>query len=128
MKVHGKHGKTRKPDALAITTTHRMGAGQFKEDGRALMIGDSPTAGMSSQKERLEVPSGLFKVYYWVASNKGRFNDGRGIEGVGVLPHEVTPYVPADLAKGVDTQIRRAEEVLKAGLPKNKVPWEAVAR
>ena len=32
-------------------------AGDFKEDGRAYMIGDSPTAGMSSQKETVEVPS-----------------------------------------------------------------------
>jgi carboxyl-terminal processing protease len=98
-------------------------AGQFKEDGRALMIGDTPTAGMSSGKDRLEVPSGMFKVYYSVSSNKGRFNGGRGIEGVGVPPHEVTPYVPADLAKGVDTQIRRAEEFLRAGFPKGKVAW-----
>ena len=30
-------------------------AGQFKEDGRAWMIGDTPTAGMSSSKDRLEV-------------------------------------------------------------------------
>ncbi len=99
-------------------------SGQFKEDGRAWMIGDSPTGGMSSSKERLEVPSGLFKVYYSVASNKGRFNGGNGIEGIGVPPNQTTPYDPADLLKGVDTQIRLAEELLKAGLPKEKVPYQ----
>lgn len=100
-------------------------AGMFKEDGRAFMIGDTPTAGTSSQKEKLSVPSGLFTVYFSVASNKGRFNGGRGIEGIGVPPHEVTPYDPMDLARGIDTQIRRAEELLTKGLPGNKVPWAA---
>ncbi len=99
-------------------------AGQFKEDGRAWMIGDAPTAGTSSSKDRLEVPSGLFKVFYSVSSNKGRFNGGKGIEGVGVPPNQVTPYDPADLLKGVDTQIRLAEEILKSGLSANKVPYQ----
>ncbi|MHA3771011.1 S41 family peptidase [Verrucomicrobiota bacterium sgz303538] len=101
-------------------------AGMFKEDGRALMIGDTPTAGMSSQKAMLTVPSGLFSLRFSVASNKGRFNGGRGIEGIGVPPHEITPYDPADLKSGVDTQIRRAEEYLKAGLPGDKVAWNPV--
>jgi C-terminal processing protease CtpA/Prc len=99
-------------------------AGQFKEDGRALMIGPEPTAGMSSQKEPLEVPSKRITVRVSVASNKGRFNGGRGIEGIGVAPHEVVPYDGAELLKGVDTQIRRAEELLKDGFPKGAVPYE----
>jgi C-terminal processing protease CtpA/Prc len=103
-------------------------AGQFKEDGRAYMIGDAPTAGMSSQKEKVPVPSGLFSVYFSVASNKKRFNGGRGIEGIGVPPHEVVPYDPAELRKGVDTQIRRAEELLKAGFPKGKVAYQPPKR
>ena len=101
-------------------------AGMFKEDGRAWMIGETPTAGMSAQKTTIAVPSGLFSVRFAVASNKGRFNEGRGIEGIGVPPHEVTPYDPADLARGVDTQIRRAEEFLSRGLPKERVPWEKI--
>jgi carboxyl-terminal processing protease len=100
-------------------------AGQFKEDGRAYMIGDSATAGSSSSKETLTVPSGLFSVFYSVHSNKARFNAGKGIEGLGVPPHELTPYLPADLEKAVDTQIRLAAEKLKTGLPKDKVPWKA---
>jgi carboxyl-terminal processing protease len=98
-------------------------AGMLKEDGRAYLIGEGPTAGSSSQKETLPAPSGLFKVYFSVASNKGRFNGGKGIEGIGVSPHEVVAYEPAELLKGVDTQIRRAEELLAAGLPKGKVPY-----
>jgi C-terminal processing protease CtpA/Prc len=99
-------------------------AGQFKEDGRAYMIGEGPTAGMSSQKAALTVPSGMFSARFSTASNKGRFNAGRGIEGLGVPPQEVVAYDPADLAKGIDTQIRRAEELLKTGLPKDRVPFE----
>ncbi|HVR76450.1 MAG TPA: S41 family peptidase [Planctomycetota bacterium] len=99
-------------------------SGMFKEDGRAYMIGDTPTSGSASQKEKLPVPSGMFAAYFSVASNKGRFNGGRGIEGVGVPPHEVVPYNPAELARGIDTQIRRAEEILKAGIPKGKVPYQ----
>jgi carboxyl-terminal processing protease len=102
-------------------------AGQFKEDGRALMIGDTPTAGTSSQKDGIRVPSGMFAVRFSVSSNKGRFNGGRGIEGIGVPPHEITPYVAADLEKKVDTQIRRAEEFLTNGFRKDVVPWNASA-
>jgi C-terminal processing protease CtpA/Prc len=54
-----------------------------------------------------------------------RFNGGHGIEGIGVSPHEIVPYDPAELAAGADTQIRRAEAMLKAGLPKDKVSFRA---
>lgn len=100
-------------------------AGMFKEDGRAYTIGDGPTAGTSSQKQSLALPSGLFSVRFSVRSNKKRFNNGRGVEGIGVPPHEVVPYDPADLAKRIDTQIRRADELLRKGLPKDAVPYEA---
>jgi carboxyl-terminal processing protease len=90
----------------------------FKEDGRAYAIGDSPTAGMSSSKQTLPVPSGLFCAYFSVFSNKGR-----GIEGIGVPPHELVPYDPKELAAGVDTQIRRAEELLEKGFPDGSVAY-----
>jgi C-terminal processing protease CtpA/Prc len=99
--------------------------GLFKQEGRAYVIGDGPTAGMSSSKEKVPVPSGLFAAYFSVRSNMGRFNGGRGVEGIGMAPQELVPYDPAELAKGVDTQIRRAEELLRTGLPKTKVPYEA---
>jgi C-terminal processing protease CtpA/Prc len=98
--------------------------GMFKEDGRAYMIGDAPTAGMSSSKKTLTLPSGLFSAYFSVYSNKARFNKGLGIEGVGVPPHEVVAYDPKDLANGVDTQIRRAEELLTKGFPPDVVDYE----
>ena len=98
-------------------------AGMFKEDGRAYMIGPEATAGMSSQKETVEVPSKRLTVRVSVSSNMGRFNGGRGIEGIGVPPTEVVPYDPAELRKGVDTQIRRAEELLAKGFPKGSVAY-----
>ncbi len=90
-------------------------SGMFKEDGRAYMIGESPTAGMSSSKRTLDLPSGLFQLYVSVRSNMGRFNKSKGIEGVGVVPHEIVAFVPEDLAQGEDTLIKRAEEILAEG-------------
>ncbi len=98
-------------------------SGMLKEDGRAYMIGPEATAGMSSQKTTIDLPSGLFQLYVSVASNKGRFNGGKGIEGIGVPPHEIVAYDPADLVLGADTQIKRAEELLSKGFPKNTVPY-----
>ena len=98
-------------------------SGMFKEDGRAYMIGESATAGMSSQKTKIALPSGLFELYVSVGSNRSSFNGGRGIEGIGVVPQEVVEYDPQELASGVDTMIRRAEELL-ADFPANKVRYD----
>jgi C-terminal processing protease CtpA/Prc len=98
-------------------------AGMLKEDGRAFMIGPEATAGMSSQKTTIELPSGLFHLYVSVGSNKRQFNGGKGIEGIGVAPHEIVPYDPTDLASGIDSEIRRAEELLAKGFPRNVVPY-----
>ncbi|MCZ6788274.1 MAG: S41 family peptidase [Planctomycetota bacterium] len=97
-------------------------SGMFKEDGRAYMIGESPTAGMSSSKKTIELPSKLFSLYVSVRSNKARFQGGRGIEGIGIIPHEVLPYDPEDLAAGRDTLIRRAAAIL-GNFPKGRVPY-----
>jgi len=107
-----------------VRSAGETAAGIFKEDGRAYMIGESPTAGMSSQKTTIELPSGLFALYVSVSSNKGRFNGGKGIEGIGVIPHEIVEFDPEDLAAGVDTLIRRADELL-ADFPAGKVPYKA---
>ncbi len=99
--------------------------GMFKEDGgRACTIGDTPTAGTSSQKTKLPVPSGLFSAYFSVFSNKARFNGGKGIEGIGMSPAIFTPYEPVDLYRGIDTQIRRAEELLAGTFPPGVVGYE----
>jgi C-terminal processing protease CtpA/Prc len=95
----------------------------FKEDGRAYLIGDTPTAGMSSSKKTIELPSGLFTLYVSVSSNMKRANRGEGIEGIGVPPHEIVPYDPADLAAGKDTLIARAEALL-AQYPQKEVPYD----
>jgi C-terminal processing protease CtpA/Prc len=98
-------------------------SGQFKEDGRAYMIGPAPTAGMSSSKTTIELPSGKFSIRVSVASNKGRFNGGEGIEGIGVPPHEIVPYDADALAEGIDPLIQRAEELLKE-FPQDAVRYE----
>jgi hypothetical protein len=87
------------------------------------MIGESPTAGMSASKKTLELPSGKFALYVSVYSNKARWQGGRGIEGIGVEPHEIVPFEQDDLVEGVDTLIRVACERL-ADMPKGKVPYQ----
>ena len=106
-----------------IRSAGETAAAIFKEDGRAYVIGESPTAGMSSTKKTIELPSGLFALYVSVGSNMSRSNGGRGLEGVGVEPHEIIEFDPKDLAEGVDTLIITAEERLK-DFPKNKVPYD----
>lgn len=95
-----------------VISAGESASGMFKEDGRAYMIGDGPTAGMSSQKETIELPSRLFGLYVSVRSNKARFNRGRGIEGIGVQPHELVAYEAEDLAAGIDTLTRHAARIL----------------
>lgn len=107
-----------------VKSAGETGAGQFKEDGRGYMIGESPTAGMASQKTTIALPSGLFELYVSTHSNKARFNDGRGLEGIGVIPHELVAFDPTDLAAGRDTLILRAEALL-AKFPADKVPFKA---
>jgi C-terminal processing protease CtpA/Prc len=94
----------------------------LKEDGRAYVIGESATAGMSSQKTTLELPSGLFSLYVSTRSNMQRTNGGAGIEGIGVPPHEIVRYNPADLAAGKDTLILKARHLL-ANFPQEKVAY-----
>lgn len=107
-----------------VRSAGETAVGSLKEDGRAYVIGECPTAGMASQKALVELPSGLFALYVSVASNKGRFNGGKGIEGIGVIPHRVVAFDPKDLAAGVDTLIKVAEDVLGA-FPQKDVPYEA---
>jgi hypothetical protein len=99
-------------------------SGMLEEDGRAYMIGESATAGMSSQKATIDLPSGLFQLYVSVESNRSSFNGGLGIEGIGVAPHEVVEFDPKDLADKKDTLILRAEELLRTGFPKGKVAYD----
>jgi C-terminal processing protease CtpA/Prc len=97
-------------------------AGMFKEDGRAYMIGENHTAGMSSSKKTIELPSGRFALYVSVHSNKKRFNNGRGIEGIGVIPHKTIQYDPRHLAREQDTLILAAEMLFRR-FPQKEVPY-----
>jgi len=109
-----------------VRSAGETGSGIFKEDGRAFVIGESATAGMSAQKEQFDLPSGKWALYVAVGSNKGRFNGGKGIEGIGVPPHEQVEFKAKDLDAGVDTLIARAEELLKK-FPQAKVPYDPKA-
>jgi len=112
-----------------VRSAGETGSGIFKEDGRGYLIGESATAGMSSSKETLDLPSGLFQLYFSVATNMGRFNGGKGVEGIGVAPHELVSYAVKDLEAGVDTLLARALAIL-AKFPddpayaKAKVPYD----
>ncbi len=106
-----------------VCSAGETASGIFKEDGRGYMIGESPTAGMSSSKETIELPSGLFNLYVSVHSNKARFQNGRGIEGIGVEPHELVPMNPEDLVAGKDTLIERGLQILQ-DFPESKVPYK----
>jgi len=90
-------------------------AGMFKEEGRARLIGTSPTAGMSGSKETLTVPSGLFTVRFTVRSHRAGRGRGPEIEGVGVAPDEVVAFDGRAMEGGVDPFIRRATELLRGG-------------
>ena len=100
-------------------------AGMFKEASRAYVIGDSPTAGTSSQKTEITTPSGLFRIRFSVRSNMNRCNKGRGIEGIGIPPHEIVPVKAEDLLRSEDTLIKRAVELLKGGFPEDVVDYRA---
>ena len=52
-----------------------------------------------------------------------RSNDGRGLEGIGTVPHEIVEFDPKDLANEVDTLIKVAGEKLKK-FPQSKVPYD----
>jgi C-terminal processing protease CtpA/Prc len=106
-----------------VVSAGETASGMFKEEGRGYMIGESPTAGMSASKKTLELPSGKFALYVSVYSNKARWQGGRGIEGIGVEPHEIVPFEQDDLVEGIDTLIRVACERL-ADMPKGKVPYQ----
>ena len=52
-----------------------------------------------------------------------RYNKGKGIEGLGIPPHQIVPYVPADLDVGRDTQISTAEALLLKDTPSEEVDY-----
>jgi carboxyl-terminal processing protease len=116
-----------KGDVVVIVDALVRSAGEtlaaiFKEDGRGYLVGDSATAGMSSQKTTVALPGGYFDLYVSTGSNMSRAAGGKGIEGVGVEPHEIVAYETKDLLAGVDTVLKRAEAIL-AAFPRSAIPY-----
>jgi hypothetical protein len=107
----------------SVRSAGETAAGLFRYDGRGYVIGESPTAGMSSQKTTIELPSGLFHLHVSTHTNMSRYNDGKGLEGIGVIPHRIVAFDPDDLADEVDTLIRVAAEIL-AKFPQKEVPYD----
>ncbi|MFN0126388.1 MAG: S41 family peptidase [Verrucomicrobiales bacterium] len=99
-------------------------AGLFIQESRGYGLGDSPTAGMSAAKMKLTVPSGQFSANFAVRSHRHRWNKGRGIEGLGISPTQVLPYDPGEMLAGIDTQIRRAEQLLQIGFPPDSIDYQ----
>ena len=102
--------------------------GELKEERRAYLIGPGGTHGASGSKHEAKAPSGLFTVRFVVHSNKMRFNGGKGVEGLGIAPHEIVEYDPKVLVQGIDPAIARAVEVLEDGIPKKAVSFVPPAR
>lgn len=97
--------------------------GELKEEGRAYLIGPGATHGASGSKKVVTPPSGLLSVRFVVRSNKQRFNGGRGIEGLGIEPHEVVEYDPELISEGIDPCIARALEIAEEGIPRKAVAY-----
>lgn len=97
--------------------------GELKEEGRAYLIGPGGTHGASGSKQVVEVPSKRLAVRFVTRSHKQRFNGGKGVEGLGIEPHEIVEYDPDLIAEGVDPCIARALEIAKKGVPRRAVSY-----
>ncbi|PCJ54524.1 MAG: hypothetical protein COA70_05230 [Planctomycetota bacterium] len=106
-----------------VVSAGETASGMFKEEGRGYMIGESPTAGMSAAKITLDLPTGKFKLYVSRYSNKGRWQEGKGIEGLGIQPHQLVEFRAEDLAKGKDTLILEALSIFEKW-PEGEVPYQ----
>lgn len=73
----------------------------------------SRTAGASSEKRRWTFPSGIASVVIPERSRRG--NDGSPIEFNGIAPDEEVEAVPEEVAQGINSAIRRAEQYLATG-------------
>lgn len=77
----------------------------------ARILGET-SAGSSTAKREWNLPHGLGTLRVSTRSRWGF--EGRPIEYNGIAPHEVVLVDPADLRRGINTGIRRAEEYLLA--------------
>jgi hypothetical protein len=88
-------GETLARDLAQLAGAHLMG---------------SRTAGASSSKRQWQFPSGIASVTF---STRSRWrSDGQPIEFNGIVPDEQIEAVPGEVAGGLNSEIRRAEEYL----------------
>lgn len=99
-----------------------MSAGEtFARDivrGAGARLMGSTTAGCSSAKRTWDFPSGVATL---TIPTRSRAGIDRQIEYFGIPPHEALEAVPEEVAKGLNSEIRRAEEyILKAAAARAK--------
>lgn len=94
-----------------------MSAGETLARDLAKYVGarlfGSKTAGASSEKRRWTFPSGIASVVIPIRSHGG--NDRSPIEFNGIAPDEEVEAVPEEVAQGINSAIRRAEQYLATG-------------
>jgi len=88
-------GETLARDLVQLAGAHLMGA---------------HTAGASSSKRQWQFPSGIASVTF---STRSRWrSDGQPIEFNGIAPDDMVEAVPDEVARGLNSEILRAEEYL----------------
>ncbi|MCK4850345.1 MAG: hypothetical protein KAT11_03285 [Phycisphaerae bacterium] len=95
-------------DAGTISSGETLARDLVRTGGAHLM--GSATAGSSSAKRSWDLPGGLGKV---ILSRRSRYGFGRQpIEYNGIRPQQKVEVIPAELQKGINSGIKRAEEYL----------------
>jgi hypothetical protein len=84
-------------------------ARDLAQNAGARLLG-ARTAGASSSKRQWTFPSGIASVTFSTRSRTG--NHGQPIEFNGIVPDVELEAVPEEVAQGVNSEIRRAEEYL----------------
>jgi hypothetical protein len=97
-------------DAGCISAGETL-ARDFARYSGARLFG-SRSAGSSTIKRHLKLPSGLATVTFSVRSRTRR--DRKPIEYNGIEPHEVVEADPDEVARGLNSAILRAEEYLRS--------------
>lgn len=95
-------------DAGCISAGETL-ARDFARYAKARLFG-STTAGSSSSKQQWAFPSGITSITFSVRSRQGA--DGKPIEFNGIAPDATVEEVPAEMARGQNSCILRAEEYL----------------
>jgi hypothetical protein len=99
-------------DAGCISAGETLARDLARNAGARLL--GARTAGSSSSKRQWTFPSGIASVTF---STRSRWRtDGQPIEFNGIAPDVELEAVPEEVAQGLNSEIRRAEEYLASGL------------